>query len=474
VSSGGDQGARATAVPAPSRIPLPAAAKYIIGTEACERFSFYGMRNILTVFLVQNLLPLVPVPAQDRGARATEIFHLFMMGVFLFPLLGGFLADRRWGKYHTILRLSVLYVAGHALLALFDDNPTGFYAGLFLIALGSGGIKPCVAAFVGDQLTETQRALLPKVFAAFYVAINVGSVVASFLMPLLLEHLGPRIAFGLPGLLMLIALLVFWLGRRHYKELPLAPRNRHGFVQVILSALHAGPDHPERRGLDRALAEHPPEAIEAVRAVLRVLRVFAFIPFFWMLFDQKASTWVLQAKQLDLQVGPFRVLPSQLQLINPALVLMMVPLLAWWIYPALARTRFPLTPLRRMVLGMFLAGLSFVFIALIQMQLDAGHKPSVMWQIGPYVLLTLGEVLVSVTGLEFAYSQAPTSMKSAIQSFWLLTTFAGNLVVAVLARLKLFSGTSALLFYAAVVAAAGIGLALVARHHVDRPYFRRD
>jgi POT family proton-dependent oligopeptide transporter len=215
VSTGGDPGAGAAAAPAPSRIPAAGGARYIIGTEACERFSFYGMRNILTVFLVQNLLPLVPVPAQDRGARATEIFHLFMMGVFLFPLLGGFVADRRWGKYHTILRLSVLYVAGHALLALFDDNPTGFYAGLFLIALGSGGIKPCVAAFVGDQLTEPQRALLPKVFAAFYVAINVGSVVASFLMPLLLEHLGPRIAFGLPGLLMLIALLVFWLGRRH-------------------------------------------------------------------------------------------------------------------------------------------------------------------------------------------------------------------------------------------------------------------
>ena len=209
-------------------------------------------------------------------------------------------------------------------------------------------------------------------------------------------------------------------------------------------------------------------------AVLRVLRVFAFIPFFWMLFDQKASTWVLQAKQLDLQVGPWKVLPSQLQLINPALVLMMVPLLAWWVYPALARTRFPLTPLRRMVLGMFLAGLSFVFVALIQMQLDAGHKPSVLWQIAPYIALTLGEVLVSVTGLEFAYSQAPNSMKSAIQSFWLLTTFAGNGVVAVMARLKLFTGTSALLFYAAVVAAAAVGLALVARHHVDRPYFRRE
>ena len=128
-----------------------------------------------------------------------------MMGVYLFPLLGGYLADRYWGKYHTILRLSVLYVAGHACLALFDDNPTGFYAGLFLIALGSGGIKPCVAAFVGDQLTEAQQVAAAQGVRRLLLAINVGSLVASLLIPLLLEHLGPQVAFGLPGVLMLIA-----------------------------------------------------------------------------------------------------------------------------------------------------------------------------------------------------------------------------------------------------------------------------
>jgi POT family proton-dependent oligopeptide transporter len=472
VSTEGTQGDPPSARP-PGRIPLPASARFIIGTEACERFSFYGMRNILTLFLVQHLLVLAP--AAERDAQGKAIFHLFMMGVYLFPLLGGYLADRYWGKYHTILRLSSLYVAGHGLLALFDDNPTGFYAGLFLIALGAGGIKPCVAAFVGDQLTEAQRALLPKVFAAFYVAINVGSVLASLLIPLLLEHLGARVAFGLPGVLMLLALVVFWLGRRHYKELPPTPPNRHGFVQVVWSALFPGGSRPDHlRGLDRARAEHPPEAIEAARAVLRVLRIFAFIPFFWMLFDQKASAWVLQARSLDLQVGSVRVLPSQLQAVNPALVLLLVPLLAWWVYPALERTRFSLTPLRRMVLGMFLAGLSFVLVALIQMRLDQGHQPSVLWQLGPYVALTLGEVLLSVTGLEFAYAQAPPTMKSVIQSFWNLTTFAGNLVVAVMAKLNVFTGAASFLFYAAMVTAAGVGLALVARRHVDHAYFRRE
>jgi POT family proton-dependent oligopeptide transporter len=455
------------------RVPLPPAARFIIGTEACERFSFYGMRAILTLFLVQHLLTLSPTPAAERPARAQEIFHLFMMGVYLFPLLGGYLADRHWGKFHTILRLSSLYVAGHALLAVFDDRPVGFYTGLVLIALGAGGIKPCVSAFVGDQLDERQRGLLPKVFAAFYLAINVGSLLASLLIPFLRAHLGPRVAFGLPGVLMLLALLVFWLGRRHYQEIPPSGPDRHGFLPVLWSALRAGPGPEGRRGLDRALSAHPPGSIEAVRAVLRVLRVFAFVPFFWMLFDQKASTWVLQARNLDLQVGPWKVLPDQMQFINPALVLLLVPLLAWGVYPTLERTRFPLTPLRRMVLGMWLAGLAFVLVAIIQSRLDQGQRPSVLWQLGPYLCLTLGEILLSVTGLEFAYSQAPPAMKSVIQSFWNLTTFVGNGVVVLMTHLDVFTGAASLLFYAAMVTAAGGGLALVARRHVDRAYFRK-
>ena len=453
-----------------SRIPLPSAARYIIGTEACERFSFYGMRVILTVFLADHLLRLGPLA--QRESQAKETFHLFMMGVYLFPLLGGYLADRYWGKYRTILWLSLIYVAGHALLALFDDQPRGFYFGLFLIALGSGGIKPCVSAFVGDQLTSAQRSLLPKVFAAFYVAINVGSVLASLCIPLLLHHFGPKVAFGLPGLLMLLAVIVFWLGRRHYKELPPTGPNPHGFLAVVSSALRARRSSPGIRLLDRALAEHPPEAVEAVRAVLRVLRVFAFVPFFWMLFDQKASAWVLQARTMDLTVGSVTVQASQLQAINPLLVLLLVPLTAWYLYPALDRTRFRLTPLRRMAIGMFIAGLAFVMVALIQVALDRGNQLSVLWQLAPYVFLTLAEVLISVTGLEFAYSQAPPSMKSVIQSFWYATTMVGNFVVAVVARLNVFTGAGSFLFYAALVTAAGIGLALVASRHVDRQYFR--
>ncbi|HEY0709618.1 MAG TPA: MFS transporter, partial [Polyangia bacterium] len=224
-----------TSPPTTSITGWPAPVKYIIGTEACERLSFYGMRSILLVFLVQNLL--TAAPEAERAARGKEVFHLFVMAVYFFPLLGGYLADRYWGKYRTILWLSLVYCVGHGFLAVFDDSPTGFYAGLGLIALGSGGIKPCVSAFVGDQLTADQKHLMPRVFGAFYWSINLGSLVASFLVPKLLRHYGPTVAFGFPGVLMLLATLVFYLGRRHYHELPPSRANPHSFARVIGTAL---------------------------------------------------------------------------------------------------------------------------------------------------------------------------------------------------------------------------------------------
>jgi POT family proton-dependent oligopeptide transporter len=112
--------------------PLPRQIPYIIANEGAERFSFYGMRNILTPFLISTLLLFVPLA--DRTGEAKHVFHTFVIGVYFFPLLGGFLADRFFGKYNTIFWLSLVYVAGHACLAIFEDNLTGFYFGLFLIA----------------------------------------------------------------------------------------------------------------------------------------------------------------------------------------------------------------------------------------------------------------------------------------------------------------------------------------------------
>lgn len=215
---------------------LPRQIPYIIGNEACERCSFYGMRNILVPFLVSSML-LAYLPAGDREGAAKDVFHTFVIGVYFFPLLGGWISDRFFGKYNTVLWLSLVYVVGHACLALFEDSRTGFYTGLLLIALGSGGIKPLVSAFVGDQFDQTNKSRAKVVYDAFYWTINFGSFFASLLMPIFLRNYGPSIAFGIPGVLMFIATVIFWMGRHKYINVPPAPPNPDSFLRVVRTAL---------------------------------------------------------------------------------------------------------------------------------------------------------------------------------------------------------------------------------------------
>jgi len=450
---------------------MPPQIPFIIGNEACERFSFYGMRNILTVFLIDWLLRnSVPGQAEREGA-AKAVFHLFVFGVYFTPLLGGFIADRLLGKYRTILYISLLYCAGHACLAMFSDDVRGFYLGLVLIALGSGGIKPCVSALVGDQFTAENKHLVNKVFAVFYWSINLGSFFASMTIPKTLRLYGPSVAFGIPGILMAIATLIFWLGRHQYVRIPPTRRDPHSFTAVVRSALRnraAG-----GRFLDRARSEHPEEAVEGVKAVFRVLSIFAFIPFFWMLFDQKASTWVVQARSMNLRIGSWNFEPAQMQLVNPALVMLLIPFTTGIVYPFFKRAGWELTPLRRMPIGMALGATSFVIAGLLNVPVAAGTKIPVVWQVLPYIVLTVGEILVSVTGLEFAYTQAPLTMKSVIQSFWNLTTAAANLAVALASAFAFFRGTALFFYYAGFAYLAALGLALVARRYKVVEWYQR-
>ena len=451
---------------------LPRQIPFIIGNEACERFSFYGMRNILTVFLIDYLLTAEIPGLVDRQAAAKANFHLFVSGVFFFPLLGGYLSDRYLGKYRTIFWLSLLYCVGQGCLALFVENKVGFYTGLFLIALGSGGIKPCVSAMVGDQFDDKRKHMASKVFAIFYWSINFGSFFASLLIPKTLKLYGPQVAFGVPGILMLIATIIFWAGRKTYVIVPPRGPSPHSFLKVVLSALRTKRSG-ETHWLDRAKGAHPEAAVEGAKAVFRVITVFLPIPFFWMLFDQKASTWVVQAKSMDPNVFGFVFEPSQMQLLNPALVMILIPLTTGELYPAAKKAGDELTPLRRMTMGLLIGASSYVVAGLIQIPVEAGERLSILWQLAPYVLLTISEILVSTTGLEFAYSQAPIDMKGTLMSFWNLTVTAGNLAVALASALNVFSGPMLFFFYAAFAAAAGVVLGLIARRYVTVDYYQK-
>jgi len=313
----------------------PKGIPFIIGNEAAERFSYYGMRSILVVFMTQYLMGTDGKLDTMPEAEARAWFHTFAQAVYFLPLLGSILSDGVLGKYKTILSLSVVYCLGHLALAL-DETRMGLAVGLGLIALGSGGIKPCVSANVGDQFGEQNKHLISKTFSWFYFSINFGSFFATLLIPWLLAEFGPHIAFGLPGLLMLLATIIFYMGRNNFVHVP---PSGMGVVKEVFS-------------------------LEGLKTIGKLSIMLVFLAPFWALFDQTGSAWVLQAKQMDLNFLGVELLPSQTHAANPILVMILAPIFAYGIYPRMTGF-FALTPLRKISIGFFIAAPSFVLAGYI-------------------------------------------------------------------------------------------------------------
>ncbi len=376
---------------------VPAGIPYIIGNEAAERFSYYGMRAILMIYMTQYLVNSSGQLEVMSENEAQGYFHLFVSAVYFMPIFGALLADGLFGKYRTILLLSLIYCLGHFTLAL-DNTRMGLLLGQSLIAIGSGGIKPCVSAQIGDQFGPNNQHLLTTVYSWFYIAINVGAFAAMLIIPWLLEHSGPAIAFAVPGLLMLLATVLLWLGRHHYIHKPPAGIQ---FIKEMCSQV----------GLKR---------------LAKLASIYTFFTVFWALFDQTGSSWIIQAQKMDRILWGIELLPSQIQAANPLLIILLVPLFTYLVYPWLNRY-FVLTAIKKMQLGLFITVIAFAIPSVVQMQLDAGLTPSILWQILAYVLLTSAEVMVSITCLEFSYTQAPATMKSFVMAFYFLSVALGNL-----------------------------------------------
>jgi POT family proton-dependent oligopeptide transporter len=425
---------------------MPSGVPYIVGNELAERFNYYGLKTILVVFMTQHLRDGsgALAPMSDSAAKTT--FHLFAAGAYFFPLFGAVVSDALWGKYPTIMRLSIVYCLGNLALAA-DGTRLGLYVGLSLIAIGAGGIKPCVTAHVGDQFGAKNQHLLERVFAWFYFSINLGSFVSTLLTPVLLERVGPRWAFGVPAALMLSATIVFWLGRAHFAHIPPAGA---GFARELISK-------------------------NGRRLTARLFGLVLFIAMFWSLYDQNSSAWVLQAERMNREFLGVTWLPSQVQAVNPILVLAFIPLTTYVIYPALSRL-FALTALRKIALGFVMTALAFLVSAYIEARLDAGASMNIAWQVFAFVFLTMGEVLVYGTGLEFFYRQAPNRLKSFVMSLFLLALSLGNVFTALVNYvIERADGTSRLsgvqyyLFFAGMMLATTVGfIAYAARYREHR------
>ncbi len=434
---------------------MPAGVPYIVGNEAAERFSYYGMMAILTIFMTDYLRGPDGMPNRMSEAHAKVAFHEFQAAVYFFPLIGAIISDGLLGKYRTIISFSIVYCFGHLALAI-NDTRTGLFIGLALIAIGSGGIKPCVSAHVGDQFGQANQHLLPKIFAWFYFAINFGSFISTLLTPLLLEKLdpsiAPHVAFGVPGVLMFLATIVFWLGRHKFVHIP--PGGRE-FLRETFSK-------------------------DGLRAVGKLLILYAFIAVFFALYNQTGSAWVLQAKKMDLHWLGIYWSPAQIQAVNPILILVLIPLFSYVVYPAIDRV-FSLTPLRKIGIGLFLCSLAFVVSAMIEQRIVDGDAPSIAWQILAYAVLTVAEIFVYLTGLEFSYSQAPRKMKSMIMAFYLLAISVGNLITAwINAAIVRPDGSSRLpgsdyyWFFAGLMAGAAVVYVFVARFYREKTYIQPE
>jgi POT family proton-dependent oligopeptide transporter len=531
-------------VPDQETTAWPPGVPYIVGNEACERFSYYGMNAILYVQLTA-LYMLAGQIEEHAKSLATGTTHLFKAGVYALPLIGAILADRLIGKYRTILYLSLVYCAGHAVLALVDLPTAGdqkllvMYVGLALIAVGSGGIKPCVSANVGDQFGKGNWFRVRTVYQIFYFSINFGSFFATLAIPQIKHWYGAGVAFAVPGVLMFLATVIFWMGRRKFVHVPPRPggtiglldtlssvclflavghlfftkdmawyvivlasagflalglwlfaqRQRlapdDGFLAITLYSLRrffagtpaagvngeAGPSLARSRFWGPAVERFGLEATEGPVAVLKVLTVFFFISVFWSLFDQHSTSWIRQAEQMDLSWWGGQVLPSQVPSLNPLLVMLLIPLMNL-VYTGCDRIGLKATPLRRMTVGMLVTALSFVTVALLQEWIDRAGPGKVwfVWQVIAYVLLTTGEVMVSITSLEFAYTQAPKRMKSTIMGFYMLAIALGNVYVVFLASFKDLALVEFFWIFAGLMAGAGLLFGLRALFYTPRDY----
>lgn len=447
---------------------MPKGIPFILANEAAERFTFYGMKTILVVFMTQYVLDIHGANKGMSPDEAKAYYHLWVGAVYFTPLVGAILADAFWGKYNVIFWLSLVYCFGNIIMALVnssfihvlfgwmpiavDPNRIALFVGLALIAIGSGGIKPCVSANVGDQFGESNKHLIERVFGWFYFSINFGSFFSTLLTPYLLKYYGPHIAFGVPGFFMALATLFFWMGR--YKYVHIRPTGM-AFVREAFS-------------------------FASLKSMSKLFLLYFFVLFFWALWDQTGSSWVLQAEKMDRHFMGFTWLESQIQALNPIMILLFIPLSTYCIYPMLNKV-FRLTPLRKIGIGLFLAAISFLFPYYAARLIEQGQTPTIAWQFMGYIVITMAEIFVSITCLEFSYTQAPNKMKSFVMSFYLLAISLGNFFTSfVNSFIQNPDGTSKLqgsdyfMFFTVIMLGASVLFVIVSQFYKETTYIQGE
>ncbi|CAN2389095.1 dipeptide transmembrane transport [Pristimantis euphronides] len=360
----------------------PLSILFIIVNEFCERFSYYGMKAVLTLYFLNYL-------HWDENL-STTVYHAFSGLCYFTPIIGAPIADAWLGKFNTIFWLSILYVIGHVIKSVGAIPTVGntevhvalSMIGLISIAFGTGGIKPCVAAFGGDQFAEEHVHERAKFFSIFYLAINAGSLISTFVTPVLrgdVQCFGTdcyALAFGVPAALMFIALIVFVCGSGMYKKNPPQGNILGSVFKCIGFAIknrwnHRSKEYPKREHwLDWAAENYPRKLITEVKMVTKVLFLYIPLPMFWALFDQQGSRWTLQATRMNADFKGFVIQPDQMQILNPLLILILIPVFDLGIYPLIKLCKINFKSIPKMAVGMILGALAFAAATIVEIKIN--------------------------------------------------------------------------------------------------------
>uniref|UniRef100_A0A671TF84 Solute carrier family 15 member 2-like n=1 Tax=Sinocyclocheilus anshuiensis TaxID=1608454 RepID=A0A671TF84_9TELE len=481
----------------------PVSIAFIVVNEFCERFSYYGMKAVLTLYFIHYL-------HWDKNL-STAVYHAFSSLCYFTPVLGALIADSWLGKFKTVIYLSIVYVIGHVVKsvgAIPDVGDSTVHVvlsmlGLVLIAFGTGGIKPCVAAFGGDQFDEEHTEERRKFFSIFYMSINAGSVLSTIVTPILrgdVKCFGGdcyALAFGVPAALMVIALVVFIAGSGLYKK---SPPEGNVLVCVckcigfaIRNRWKNSKKSPKRsHWLDWAEEKYPKRLIQEIQMVFRVLVLYIPLPMFWALFDQQVKGYIqfisfvfsnhsnygcsislkgifyfcrfinTHTENINITVGTDEFYAAANYGISQNIS---VPRGEYNGVVCETNTDQYHIDLGLLDFGAFYTvilskesnGLTFKKMEDIQ-----ANDIHIAWQVPQYVFITAGEVMFSITGLEFSYSQAPASMKSVLQAGWLMNVAFGNVIVLTVAEGAGMEQWTEFLLFAGLLVAVSIIFSIMA------------
>jgi len=392
---------------------------FIFWGEFAERCSYYGMRAILARYMAEAL--------KLGEANANTFYMVFAASCYFLPLLGGYLADNFFGKYRIIVWFSIPYILGHVILSI--EDPWFMAVALLLLAMGSGVIKPNISTLMGmtyEQQRPGQEHVLSNAFAIFYMAINIGASVSVFTMPWIRTNFSYSLAFLFPAALMVLAFLLFAAGKPFYAR------------EVIVRRVTT----PEQRA-------------QQWFVVGRIGGLFLLVSFFWAIFDQSGTTWVFFANTyMDRTFFGVEFDPEQFGTLNPVLIVVLVPLVTL-LFNYLARRGISVRPTDKMIGGFLLTALTMGVMAVagyragpvegerpvvkdgkvvmtdgkpeMAAYVSPEHKVTIWWQVLAFLLITVAEILISVTGLELAFTAAPKAMKSFVTGLWLAAVGVGDL-----------------------------------------------